>query len=219
MIASSIATRARTLLNDTAGARWSDAEICMWIADGQTELVTLKPNAYTKLAAHTLAAGSRQSFSAGDAHMILDVVRNTGGNAITVTPRETLDMVAPNWHNTTGSAVENYCFDPREPLAFWVYPGKASGSPAVDVLYSAVPPDVAALTDTLALGDIYRSALTNYVMHKALLKEDEAGSAQKAEGYYRIFVQSVTGKVSKEKGESPNLVFVPFDPSVPGAAK
>lgn len=217
MLASSVVTRARLLLQDSAGTRWSDEMFCLWLTDGQTELVTLKPNAHTRLAAHTLAAGSRQTFAATDAHMILDVPRNTGGNAIAICPRETLDATEPAWHGIAGTAVENYCFDPREPLVFWVYPGKAGAS--VDVLYSAIPAEVAALSQTLALGDIYRAPLTAYCMYRALAMEDEAGASQRAAAYYQMFTQLVLGKASVERGDSPNLSFIPFNPQIPSAAR
>ncbi len=217
MLASSVATRARTLLHDAAGTRWTDPEVCLWLTDGQTELVTLKPNAHTKLGTHTLAAGSRQAFTAADAHMILDVPRNTNGAAITVCPRESLDSMLPAWHSATGAAVVNYCFDPREPLVFWVYPGKAGA--AVDVLYSAVPAEVTALAQPLTLSDIYLPALTAYVMYRALAMESETASAQRAAAYYQVFAQAVTGKAAAERGDQPNLGFIPFNPQIPGAAR
>lgn len=212
-----VMNRARTVLNDSAGTRWNATEACLWLTDCEIEIVTFKPNAYTKFATHTLTNDSRQLLAFPDANMLLDVVRNTGGAAITVCARDTLDTTVPNWHNVTGTAVENYCFDIREPNVFWSYPVVDGGQ--VDVMYSAFPPEITAEGQTLSIGNMYLAAATAYVLYRCYAKEDEVAAAQKAAAYYQMFTQILMGKASVEKGDSPNLQFIPFNPQIPGAAR
>lgn len=202
--AQQIADKAWTVLQDTiggTGVRWPAAEVLGWINDGQREVVMFHPQAYTKATKAALVSGTRQTLAdmgLTDGLQIIKLVRNwsadqtTPGRAISRTLQAVLDQELPDWHSATGPAVIHYVIDPAEPKACYVWPAVASGKRA-EVVYSAVPPDIAAIGNATSLDDIYANALLNYVLFRALSKRTAgAGTAkQEAGGYYNLFLQAL----------------------------
>lgn len=198
VIASAIINRVRTQLIDVgangATLRWADAELLNWLSDGQRTLVAAIPRASAKLAVVSLVAGTRQAIPA-DGYCFLTSYRNMGtsgstpGVATKKIEREVLDSQYPTWHSDTGSAVvAAFTFDMSDRLAFYVYP-QSLGTSKLEILYSTMPPDLVALTDALVVSDIYETALTDYVLNRAHLKDsDYAAGAQLAAGYLQSFM-------------------------------
>ena len=183
-----IAVRARTLLNDDTGVRWTDAELLRWINDGRREMAALKPKVFgqTSHTTHTLDAGAYQTLGLTGAYAIADITRNTSGSAVRVVTRESLDTFRPGWVAETGAAVQNWVPDATNPLAFWVFPSVTGAS--IDVLALVTPPDLPALTSTALPFDQYLTPLTNYVMHRALAKDAEvAANAALSAAYLTLF--------------------------------
>jgi len=208
--------RASTLLQDPTNIRWPQAELVDWLNDGQREIAAFKPNAFVKNESFTLAAGSKQVLPAAGISLV-DVPRNSNGNAIRVVSREILDAQIPDWHTKTGTAVKHYTYTAHDPKTFYVYPAVSGGS--VDIIYVSAPTD-ASIGGNITLDDIYAAALLNYVMYRAYSKDAEyAQNPALAKAYYDAFQAQLGGKATAEGVSNPNQTMGAggFNPNLPGS--
>jgi hypothetical protein len=224
--AQSIISRVRTQLIDTGTAqRWTDSELLQWLSDGQRTLVSLVPDASAATVTQALTTGSRQTIPS-NGRMLLNIVRNmsdngtTAARAVVVTTRDLLDSLDLNWTAAASEAeVQSYIYDPQQPTVFYVYPPN-DGSGAVEMVYSTLPPELTALTENLSVADIYQTALVDYVLHRAYLKDsDFAAGLSLASNYLQLFLAQVGQGQNAELANNPNLQLGPSDPSTKGAAK
>lgn len=185
ILASAIISKAQTILQDTAGVRWTGTEGLGWLNDGQREIAALKPDAYTKIANIVLVNGTKQTIPA-DGVRLVSVLRNMGsgttpGDAIRPVKRQALDANVPSWHSMAGAAVtQHYVVEFFAPKSLYVYPPGIAGN-QIESLYEAVPPDVAAIGNVISLDDIYANPLIDYVLYRFFSKDAELpGMAERA---------------------------------------
>jgi hypothetical protein len=177
MLASNPVDRAKEVLQDTGSTTWTETQLIEWLNDAQRVVVSQRPDASSVTESMALAAGTKQSVPAGGLKL-LEVVRNMGtdgatpGRAISLVDKATLDQNAPNWHSDTpGASVKGYVFDEnKDPTVFYVTP-PADGTSQVEVVYSANPTDVAALTDSISVADTYAPALIEWILYRAFSRE------------------------------------------------
>lgn len=208
-----IVDRASIILQDATGIRWPQTEeLLLWLNDGQRAIVLIKPSAYAQNDVVALVAGTKQTIPSSGIQL-LDVIRNMGtggstpGRAITRTDREILDEQRPNWHTETASAeTKHYTFDERDPRHFYVYPPQASSPGQVEMVYSASPTDLAALTSTLTLDDIYSGPLLDYVLYRAYSKDADLTptAPQRAVAHNNAFMSALGAKVQVDARVNPN---------------
>ena len=190
-------------LQDTTSIRWPVAELVRYLNDGQREIIVHRPDAMVTNASVSLASGTKQSLPANGAKLI-DVVRNSAGNkrAIRMCAREILDAQSPGWHNLSGvNEIVHFMFDPRDPKVFYVYPPAAASGASVDLVYSALPTDIAepaagtdfaAVTGNISVPDIYSNALQDYVLYRAYTKDSQyAGNEARAQARYAAFANAL----------------------------
>jgi hypothetical protein len=193
IIAQDVLDRVGNVLNDDAMARWTLAERLRWLHDGLREIAMRKPSALERTSVWTLVAGTRQALP-DDSLRLIDMPRNiaadgtTPGYAITPASRGELDTQMPDWHMARASArIKHVLYDyESDPLHFYVYPPAAAGT-KVEALDCLNPPVVAAAADVLPVRDSYVSALTSFVLYRALSRESEDGSGQLAAAHYSAF--------------------------------
>ncbi len=218
-----IADDAWALMSDTnggTGVRWQTAEVLRGINRGQLEVVSLHPQANTKSAKAAMLADTRQTLAGmglTDGIQVLRLLRNwsadgnTVGRAITRVSMAQLDAERPDWHaEEAASAVEHFDLDPLDPASVYVYP-KPIANLRAEVIYSAVPADLASLASNLSLPDIYRNPVTYFLLSHMLSKRVQGSANARAEaaGYYNQMVQSLglrqqvllgTDQVQRTKG-------------------
>lgn len=197
VLASDVLTRARSTLLDAGKVAWSDAELISYLNSGMTQVVSLKPNAYPKAATLTLAAGVAQALPA-DGVMFLDCSRNGDGNMVTVTNVHEIARVHVNWAAEAPSSPLCVMLDPRFPRIFYVYP-PSPASHGLPVVYGAIPPRVAVLSDPISLVDTYETALWAFVCSMAYAKNSKRQDFAKADEMMKLFTQTVTGNVVVER--------------------
>lgn len=216
----SVISKAQTILQDTTGIRWPDAELLGWLNDGQREIVFYKPNAFVKNAPVKLVAGTKQTLPP-DGVQLIDVVRNMGvdgvtpGRSIRITMREVLDSQHPTWHSATPAAeTKHYMYSLLDPKTFYVFPPQpASNQGYVELIYGAAPTD-AALIGTITIDDIYQTVLLDYILYRAYSKDTEyAADANRANNHQQAYISALTGKTKVEIGVNPN-VMAPANPNV-----
>lgn len=195
---------ASLLLQDTANKRWTKEELLGWLNSGQREIVLYKPNACVINVDMALVAGSKQSLPEGG-NVLIDVPRNTGGNAITLASRAMLDAQMPDWHSMARKSAKafHYCYSDSDPKHFYVYPPSPGGN-SVEVIYNANPVN-AVLGGAITVDDIYASALVDYVLYRAFSKDAEfSPNEQTASAHYQAFIYSIKGKSVAESSIGPN---------------
>jgi len=175
-----ILTEASTLLMDEARTRWSETELLGHLNSGQLELVSLKPEANTVVAAVQLAAGTRQALPSGGIQF-LRLNRNMGtdgatpGKGIRIADMDAMNADNPDWHNDTADSVTvHYLFAEDDPKAFYVWPPQPAASQGhVEEVYSKAPVDaVIGGGNNISLADEYRQALLYWILHKAYAKNN-----------------------------------------------
>lgn len=193
----SILDRAWLLAHDTGvNKRWGNAEGILWCADAQMAVVSIVPRAYAQTAVVAAQAGTRQTLAAlGLTRGLqpIDIPHNVSANGVTPSSpitkvaRAHLDDYVRNWHSALGTEAEHWMTDDEDPKVFYIYPA-ISGGGKFRLIYSAMPTDLAALTDTIALDDIYAEAMANYVLFRFFSKDlTSIKSAQLAQMYYGLF--------------------------------
>lgn len=205
----SIIKKAHVDLQDVDGERWTQDELLKHLNEAQGAVLVLKPDAYVLNKPILLAAGTRQALPT-DGLMLFDMPRNLGANgttpgrAVRRIERELLDTQVPNWHGMQSDVlVKHFTYSVSDKKVFYVYP-PANGTSYVELVYSAMPP-LMTINSVIALDDNYESALHNWVMYRAKLKEDEYGADPvAANGYLNGFAAVVTGKANGEAVRDPN---------------
>jgi hypothetical protein len=201
---SAIISKVSTLLQDATNIRWTTTELLDWLNDGQREIVMYKPNACVKNTDVALVAGTKQTIPA-DGINLIDIPRNTGGNAIRPTNRNILDAQIPDWHASSrqNAKVQHYCYTPNDPRTFYVFP-PSPGTNSVEIIYCAAPA-AATIGGVISIDDIYAAPLTNYIAYRAYSKDAEyAENSGLAQAYYQAFITQITGKATAETITDPN---------------
>jgi hypothetical protein len=201
----------REQLLDTAKVTWSDATLLEALAQAQRTLCFWKPDAYTIRAFVPLVQGTNQDLPA-DGIALFDIGQNQyTGMRITLVDDELLDETQRFWPVTNVQRdVEHYSADPRNPRRFNVAPPN-DGTGEVLIHYGAVPPNLANLSDTIALVDTYEYVLKCLTLadayRKNTKKQDLTKSAaltQEARASLGIKSQgqvAVAPKVTVSEGE------------------
>lgn len=206
LLGAAIIDAAAFTLQDSGNTTWTRLELLGYLNDGQRDTCVVKPDAYVKTTTVPLVAGTRQELPE-DGAAFIRVVRNMGvdgqtpGRAPRAFSIQTMDLQHPNWHiDPTSPLVMEYGHDEREPKAFYVSPPQPlAGQGRVDVVYAAVPPDLADENSAVVLAPIYKTALIHYVCYRAYLKQGELQNNGDAIAHRAEFL-ALLG--AKEDGES-----------------
>lgn len=221
--AGEILKRASILLQDTDNVRWPLTELADWINEAQRAIVLAKPSANSQSVALTLVAGALQSLTTASHLILLRITRNletasprVGGRVIRPTTRDILDGSDPNWQvvddDCVRSEVRQYVYDEENPREFYVYPpndGEGIIEAVVGVLPTMIATTGTALSDYTALSiglpEPYAPVILDYIMFRALSKDDPAANITRAQVYYQSFATAVGLKLQVELTNSPNI--------------
>ena len=224
ILASSLVTKASTLLNDVSNTRWSQTQLLGWMSDAQRIVAIQIPGASNKSVSMQLVAGTRQQIPS-DGWILSDVFRNMGmdgntpGRAIRLISRNVMDSTNPTWHSDpTSTTVINYLYDPNDQTYFWVYPPSPGGN-YVQVNYVYITPEVTSLTTTLNVSDVLEPVILDYMMYRAMMVDAEyAPGTALAQQYLQSFMAGVAGYQKGTTDDNPNWSLkMPFDPSKMGS--
>jgi hypothetical protein len=207
------------VLQDT-NIRWPRLELQNWINEAYLAIILLRPDANAKTGAFSCAAGSRQQLTAqfASALKLLDVTRNlavgSDKRAVRLVARSVLDDQRPTWHaEREATSIQHFMYDARQPKEFFVYP-PASQDAILEVVYAdAVVGHALAEadldpaegnTEAILLDDIYKSAITDWVLYRAYSKDAEYGSNEaRAVASYNAFNTGMGNKTQVDAASSP----------------
>lgn len=187
-----VCTRAKYLVTDPDGVRWTADECVLWLNDGLKELVRLRPDSCIARRDLQLVPGVEQVLPE-NCVKLLDVLgsmnaRGMNGPVPSPVSRSALDMIVPMWMQTRGTGfVIDYCYTASDPRRLFVYPRQPDPPGMMTVLYYAVPPTVL-LGDPLPVRDDFIAPLANYLLFRMYSKDAEfAANLQVAQVYYTAF--------------------------------
>lgn len=211
MLASEITTRASTLLHDLTGVRWDKTDnLLLWLNDGQKQVAIHRPDASVFNGPMQLTSGNTKQSLPTAGIRLISVTRNMGsgstpGRPVTLVDRDILDAQLPDWHSAeAAAAIKHYVFDIKDPRTFYVYP-RPSSAIYVEMSYSILPTECAALTSTIGILAIYSNALLDYIMYRALSADTEYADQPRANQHYNTFLQSLGLKLQVDRAIDPNV--------------
>ena len=238
--AQSVIRRVVDGLQDITSVRWPLRELVRYLNDGQREIVIYRPDSMVTSATLALAANAARQViptTGAAGTKLIDIVRNTNGSkrAIRLINREILDAQFPNWQGSANASGEilHFMYDPRDPKTFYVYPPSGASS-SVELVYAALPVDIALPADgvalpadaaadignpavvlgTISVPDIYANVLQDYILYRAYNKDSEyAGNIPRAQAYYASFANALGIEIKATVAVAPT---VKSNPTAPG---
>jgi hypothetical protein len=191
--------------------RWTQGELLNYLNDAQRQVVLFRPDAKAVNAPFTCTNTAKQTLPAEGLRLI-NVLRNTGGRAVTKVDRSILDVQLPTWYETAANAdgVKHYVYDALDPKNFYVFP-KPTNLHQIDIVYAISPVDIVIsnyTTDVQVIGidDIYANALMDYMMYRAYQKDSEFANLNRAGVYYQAFTTSLGIKSQADGGLLESMV-------------
>lgn len=203
--------RVSVTLQDPTFVRWTQAELLNYLNDAQRQVVLFRPDAKAVNASFSCTNSAKQALPAEGLRLI-NVLRNTGGRAITKVDRSILDVQLPTWYETAvgTDGVKHYVYDALDPKYFYVFP-KPAAAHQIDIVYAIAPVDIVIsnfTTDTQVIGidDIYANAIMDYMMYRAYQKDSEFANLNRAAVYYQSFSTSLGIKSQADGGLVQSMV-------------
>jgi hypothetical protein len=205
LTAMNIADRAWTKANEATGGsatRWTSSEALMWLRDAERQIVVDLPRANTLRATPVATAGTRQTLTGlglTSGFQVTDVVCNYNaagterGRPITKIDRIHLDEMRPGWHSETGDEAEHWVEDTRDPKTFYLWPSVYSAGGRIEVLYPALPTDIASINATFTIGDEFAEALQFYLLFSFFSKDATFAKSPQIAATYRSLYQQALG--------------------------
>lgn len=206
-LVTAILNDAATILQDVGHTRWPSIELLRWLNLAQQTIALNKPTATSRRATVPLVAGVVQKLPA-DGIILMSVVRNMPGRAITLAQQSVLDSQLPDWYSMAGvQTVQHYCFDGDDQKSFLVYPPN-TGSGRAEIIYSGYPTQ-ATMDGTITLDDIYAPVILDLILYRAYDK-DTIGAVDPARSaaHFQAAMLALGVKSKIEAMDSPNLTGV-----------
>lgn len=177
-----IAAHCREVLRDAGADEYSDQLLYDAIYNGETAIAMHRGDATARDIDFSCQQGTRQSLAgltSPAVHQLMSVDYNgsqaSPGAALYRVAKDNLDAMTPNWHSATpGNVAEEYTYDERSPLLFYVNPPVVAGHP-LKLVVSAVPDSygtVDANTET-TVSDVYQQALIEFCLYVAFSSDTE----------------------------------------------
>lgn len=220
-LASQVLNDASVALIDESHARWSLPEKLGYLNEALREAVVLKPNISTAVKVLTLQAGAVQQLPTEFTVLVeamsnivtdhVDEAERVRGNAVRPLPKpQILDQMFPGWrgNGARSQQVQHIIYDLTTPHHFVVFPAN-NGSGMIEAVVGqrlepvetdGDPNSIASYDAVVPLDDLYRLALTNFVIGKCYAKDAGIqGSAERAQAYIADFQNGILGRITSEK--------------------
>lgn len=205
-----VIAQAETIIQDKTNTRWPKQEWLDWFNGAVLAVIGLRPDANIGNSAVTLDPDTAMQSIPPDGLKLINVLCNVDtGNQIRRIDKRMLDDQVDNWYTQTGSDVEHYVYDDRDPKTFWVYPN-VTGTHNVRIIYSRAPEKVEINDDSfdgnqtvLPIDDSYMNPILDFMLYRAYSKDaDYANNAQRAIGHLEAFRMALGEKTQSDAGIS-----------------
>ena len=212
MLASVILAQVAEILTDSTKVTWTEAQLIAWLNDAQLAVALMRPDASSEITTLKLAAGTTKQQLASGGLRLLTVIRNMGsdgatpGDAIDLVERGVKDALDRGWHKADkATVVDEYVFDERAPVDFYVSPPTDDTTDVhVELSQAIAPKDVVVSTDAIALRDVYSGPIQEWMLYKAFSRDsEETPNHLRAESHKATFGALLSGKFQADATVSP----------------
>lgn len=210
-----IINRAKNILHEVTrdGTRWTNSELMVWLNESYQAIVQVDPSACSKTEWVDLKPGTRQRIPLGGTRL-LEVVRNVApasrAEGVLIASRKQLDTTRRGWHREERTIdIEQYVFDPMNPVEYYVYPPAAEGT-KLEIIFSYVPSQhsiegMSAYGECIRIPDSYAPVMVDYILYRAYSKDaDHAVNLNRATMHQGSFFNALGTKIQAENSTSPN---------------
>ena len=193
-----IIDRAAKKLYDETKHDYVQSELLSYLQAKIIDLVAVKANAFSFRERFQLAEGTEQTIPA-HCNQMVGKLRNAGADGTRPGPGaswfdyEDMNRAAPDWHDhQQAHTFDQYSYDPMtDRKTFWVYPPQEFPPHYAEATFHGVPQVQDDADQSIALDDIYMTALVHGVVGEALQRGDgrqsEAPSNDRAAFHLSIF--------------------------------
>lgn len=206
-----LTTCSNSFLFDSANTRWPVSELIGHLNDGILEIVKADDTAFPVRVPVQLTPGAVFQTgilpSDGTLVKLVSVTRNLVQNAqapggylpsrsiAKVDSTLIMDKSRRGWYSARpDTMIENWIPAGEDYQNFFVYPPPALNVPVwVELLYTAVPPQVAATTDNIPIRDKYRYQMQLFVVGRALMKDIPQGDQPRGKAFLDLFYTTLKG--------------------------
>jgi hypothetical protein len=184
---------ARTILNDLASDRYSDADLLQYGNDALDMMLPLVPHLfYAEGEIECIPTQAMQAVSYDDAASLVMIKRIKGGGVVLRGSKDALDRYDPNWMaGATGAAVNWFPVE-NDPMRFWIYPPAPATQQILECIYVRIPPEYAVDADT-GIPLHYSDPIADYIVYRAETRDDEHVNSNRAAQFLQSFGAKVKG--------------------------
>lgn len=208
ILAATILDEAASQLLDKAHRTWAADDLRGFLNEALRATAFVKPDMFTVQSFITLVPGVLQVIP-NDGVAFMKLSRNASGRVITVVDEGLLDEASRFWPaGTQETVIEHFTADPRNPLRYNVFP-PSNGQSSVEILYGAVPPEIAYDTDEMPVPDSYQTALVSFVLGKAYEKNSKRQDLTKGAQFRQQWGQLLGLKSQAQIAVAPKVAASP----------
>jgi len=195
-----VATRVRASFGDISGAQLGDANILLWINDGQREIVNSNPILRSSKLTDLVVNQADYTFPS-DKVLVIEAVYVDGYPIDNVTPqaaREYIQKADPSSESTAERP--EIWYERAGVLTFWPKPNKSITN-GLKLEYIKNPTSLTSLSSAVNIPDRYFNELVNYVIAQSLEMDENYDASQLKhrqfrDGLDRLFTKDSTSQDS-----------------------
>lgn len=203
-----VIAQAETIIQDKTNTRWPKQEWLDWFNGAVLAVIGLRPDANIANELFSTTANTALQALPAEGLKLINVINNDAtGKQIRRIDKRMLDDQVDNWYAETGSDIDHYVYDDRDPKNFWVYPSTVVPH-SIRIIYSKAPEaitiaDFAADVQVLPVDDSYMNPILDFMMYRAYSKDaDYAQNAQRAQSHLQVFQLALGAKTQSDAGIS-----------------
>lgn len=209
LVVADVAREVQYLLQDTDGARWTPAQLAVWIAECHTYLASIAPAVCIERAPVAVATGGVQSLPATILQLgrILGVCDSNGvvSSSITEISDKELFLEQPAWMSSAAGTPLHFAKATGDKSKYYLYPPQ-NGSGYVLMDYVSVPVDPddidwtdgsPTLTQINTLDAELLPVVVDYVMYRAFgIDADNISNMALSDKYFDMFASKLAAYAS-----------------------
>lgn len=203
-----VASRVRSAFGDTSGAQLADANILLWINDGQREIVNSNPILRSSKTTDLIKDQSDYTFPS-DKVLVVEAIYIDGYPIDNVTPQAAREYIQKQDPTSVSSAERPAIWYERAGvITFWPKPNKTITN-GLKLEYIKNPTALGSLGSAVAIPDRYFNELVNYVIAQSLEMDENFDAAQYKhrqfrDGLDRLFTKDTVSQDTLYGGVMPD---------------
>jgi hypothetical protein len=172
-----VASRVRSAFGDTSGAQLADANILLWINDGQREIVNSNPILRDSKVTDLIAGQADYTFPS-DKVLIVEAIYIDGYPVDNLTVQESREFIKKQDPAEVSTADRPAIWYERAGvISFWPKPNRTITN-GFKLEYIKNPTSLASLASAVSIPDRYFNELVNYVIAQSLEMDENFDAAQ-----------------------------------------